>query len=275
MLAPSVLESSLPANAQACEEYCRRGSAASSILDAEASSLGRVSRPQGLSVGPYLAIAVAVAFLGALFAAWRRPEPQVIAAVQHFAAGLVFAAAATEVLPSMMHERAIEPVVIGGAVGILAMLGVRKLGELVKGPVGLVTMIGVDILIDGLVLGLAFASGRREGLILSIALSVEVLFLGLAVGTAFGPATPRWRSVGATLGVALLLPAGAYLGAPAHLLPVSVLTGMFSFALIALLYLVTEELLVEAHEVADTPWSTALFFVGFLLLVVLEEGISA
>jgi ZIP family zinc transporter len=44
--------------------------------------------------------------------------------------------------------------------------------------------------------------------------------------------------------------------------------------LIALLYLVTEELLVEAHEVPDRPWVTATFFAGFLVLLLLEETIG-
>ena len=221
-----------------------------------------------------LAIAVAVACFGALVAAWRPPGPKLTAAVQHFAAGLVFAAAAIEVLPSMMHDRAIAPVIAGGAAGILAMLGVRKLGCVLQGPAGLVAMVGVDILVDGLVLGLAFVAGGRQGFLLTIALCVELLFLGLAVSTAFSEGTPRWKSVGTTCGIALLLPVGAFLGAPARALPPAILTGLFAFALIALLYLVTEELLVEAHEVKDTPWSTALFFVGFLLLVLIEEGLG-
>ena len=41
--------------------------------------------------------------------------------------------------------------------------------------------------------------------------------------------------------------------------------------MIALLYLVTEKLLVEAYETPDRPWVTALFLVGSLLLLVLEE----
>ncbi len=40
----------------------------------------------------------------------------------------------------------------------------------------------------------------------------------------------------------------------------------------ALLYLVTEELLVDAHEANDTPLLTAMFFVGFLALFVLESN---
>jgi ZIP family zinc transporter len=47
-----------------------------------------------------------------------------------------------------------------------------------------------------------------------------------------------------------------------------------AFELVALLYLVTEELLVKAHETADTPLITAVFFVGFFLLILTEEMIG-
>jgi ZIP family zinc transporter len=39
----------------------------------------------------------------------------------------------------------------------------------------------------------------------------------------------------------------------------------------ALLFLVTEELLVEAHERPDTAFISAMFFVGFLALLTIEE----
>ena len=47
---------------------------------------------------------------------------------------------------------------------------------------------------------------------------------------------------------------------------------MIAFGTAALIYLVTEELLVEAHEhrVQENPLTAALFFVGFLLLITLE-----
>jgi ZIP family zinc transporter len=54
-------------------------------------------------------------------------------------------------------------------------------------------------------------------------------------------------------------------------LPPIIITGFLSFGLMALLYLVTEELLVEAHEKPDTPLISSMFFVGFLGLLVLEE----
>lgn len=72
------------------------------------------------------------------------------------------------------------------------------------------------------------------------------------------------------LGLGLLFMVGGVLG-------VTVLQGpsrhaialVLSFGLAALLFLVTEELLVEAHEVPETPLITALFFAGFLLFLVL------
>ena len=68
---------------------------------------------------------------------------------------------------------------------------------------------------------------------------------------------------------------GVLLSAPIEYASAPVKTGLFAFGLVALLYLVTEELLVEAHEQAeDTPWITALFFVGFLVLLVLQEAIG-
>lgn len=49
--------------------------------------------------------------------------------------------------------------------------------------------------------------------------------------------------------------------------PFAVLLGA---GIVAMLYLVTEELLVEAPEVEETPWSPAAFFLGFLLFLVIE-----
>ena len=149
---------------------------------------------------------------------------------------------------------------------------VKQVEERFKGAAGLLSAVGVDILIDGLVLGIGFAAGERAGLLLTIALTLEVIFLGLTVATELGETIrSRAKVVGIIAVLVLLLPAGTILAAPVSLLPGVVVTGFFSFGLIALLYLVTEELLVEAHETRDRPWVTAMFFAGFLALLVIEE----
>jgi zinc transporter, ZIP family len=64
--------------------------------------------------------------------------------------------------------------------------------------------------------------------------------------------------VGALLGRTLLADASVH-----------TLAGLLSFGCAALLFLVTEELLIEAHESADTAVTTTMFFVGFLVFLLL------
>jgi ZIP family zinc transporter len=150
------------------------------------------------------------------------------------------------------------------------MMLLKDLEQKASGPAGLLATVGIDLLIDGLVLGLGFAAGAKQGLLLAVALTIEVLFLGLTVAVALKE-REWWRPVVWTAGLVLLLPVGALASTPIHLMPPAVLTAALAFGLIALLYLVTEELLVEAHEVQDRPWITAMFFAGFLLMLLLAQ----
>ena len=209
---------------------------------------------------------------GAMLAVLRPPGPRVTSAIQHFAAGLVFAAASAELLPDLKHQGHASWVLAGGAAGVLVMLGVREIGEHTGGALSLAVATAVDLLIDGLVLGMGVAAGERQAMLLAIALTVEVLFLGVSVCLAFADRIPsKGIRILATGAIALLLPAGAALGYPAGGLPPKMLAAIFAFALVALLYLVTEELLVEAHEVEEGPWITAMFFAGFLGLLLVDE----
>lgn len=220
----------------------------------------------------YTVIPILAAIVGGLLTLLHRPSHSVVSAIQHFAAGIVFSAAAVEILPHLKHEGALWPIVIGGGLGVAAMLGLKTIGDRTEGKVGLVSLIGADLLIDGVVLGLAFQAGAKAGLLLTIALTIEVLFLALSVAAELGDAPDRRiRNVVTTSALALMLPVGVLFAAPLASAPAVVVTGAFAFGLVALLYLVTEELLVEAHEAGDTPWATALFFVGFLLLLILED----
>lgn len=220
-------------------------------------------------------IPVTAVLLGSLVAVTRRPSEAVVSAMQHLAAGVVFAAAAVEILPQVMHEGSPIATFIGGAIGIMVMLSLKAIEGRAKGPIAMLGAVGVDILIDGLVLGLAFVAGGKAGILLTIALTLEVLFLGLTVTTELGETIrSKARIVAITLGIALLLPIGAALATPVALLSPVVIAGFLSFGLMALLYLVTEELLVEAHEKPDTPLISAMFFIGFLGLLLIEEILS-
>ena len=234
---------------------------------------------------PFLAIPAVAAVLGGVVAAFRPPGRRLQSVIQHFAGGVVFAAVAGELLPELMYEAAAIPTIIGFAVGVGLMLGVKRLTE--GGPAegaegadddgarGLVTTVAIDMVIDGLLVGVGFAAGAEAGLVVTIALSLEVLFLVLATAAALvGAGASRGRVLATTAGLTALLLAGAVGGTlAAGALSGGALAGLLAFGVAALLYLVTEELLVEAHETEDTPLATATFFAGFLALLLLEMAL--
>lgn len=223
----------------------------------------------------YTIVPVVAVVLGSLVALARTPSAAFTSAMQHLAAGVVFAAAATEILPQVLHGTAPIATFIGGACGVAVMLLLKSLEARATGPLALLSAIGIDIFIDGLVLGLSFLAGERAGLLLTIALTLEVLFLGVTLATELRETIASTQRIALTIGaLALLLPLGAVIAAPVGKLPTQVITAFLSFGLMALLYLVTEELLVEAHEKPDSPLITAMFFAGFLGLVLMEEFIS-
>lgn len=217
-------------------------------------------------------IPVAVAACGAAWTTFNKPRPAVIGAIQHFAAGVIFYAAAGELLPDAVRQGKVGPIILGGVVGIAAMLVLRSFGKgTAERPTGLLAASGVDAVVDGLVLGLGFSAGQQQGVLLAVAIAIEYLFLGLSMAGAFGKGTARWKVVGGATGVALAVPLGVLISQPIGALSQSWHTAAFSFGLIALLYLVTEELLTEAHAKPETRWGAAMFFTGFLILMVLNQ----
>lgn len=219
---------------------------------------------------------VLAAVLGAVAATLLSPGEKTVSGIRHFAAGVVFAAAAGEILPDVVHGGApVLPTFIGGALGVVLMLLVKQAEEWMAGPAGLIAAIGIDVLLDGVVLGLAMLAGEKAGLLIAIALTLEILSLGLVLTTSMaGFIRSPVRIVVSIAGLTLLLPVGALLAAPASMLPQAVFAALLALALVALLYLVTEELLAEAHETRDTPLITSMFFIGFLGLLILEEMVA-
>jgi ZIP family zinc transporter len=216
---------------------------------------------------------------GAVLAAFRPPSPHLRSVFQHAAAGVVFAAVAGELLPEATAVHSVAGVVVGFAAGVGLMLVVRMLTEPATGageesdnPRGLIIAVVIDLMVDGLLVGIGFAAGAEVGLLVTVALTLEVLFLGLATAAALdsaGVRPPQAIATAVGLGAVLILSAvagaailGGLSGAP--------FAAVLGFGSAALLYLVTEELLVEAHEVPETPLTTASFFAGFLALLVIE-----
>ena len=221
--------------------------------------------------------------LGGAIASVYQPNDKLTAATQHFAAGVVFAAVAKELLPKLGAENEPIALIIGFSLGVISMLLLKKFSnrlmeneEQRKGiSLGLVSAVGVDLFIDGILIGVSFLAGARGGILIAIALAMEILFLGLSTTATLGS-----RSVGIktllllSFCLALLIPIGSIVGATLlSQLPIVITDGFLAFGVAALLYLVTEELLTEAHEqeFTETPVITDCFFIGFLCILLLEN----
>lgn len=219
-----------------------------------------------------MAIPATVALGGGVLAAVWSPSHQARSLIQHFAAGVVLAALAVELLPEIGREHAPALVLIGAfALGSLFMYGLKLWTLRIEhqaaaagsaSSTGLLLATFIDVAVDGFIIGAGFAAGGETGTILALGLSVELLFLGLALAS---EATAGWRIVaisgalgGTVLGFALL--GNLLLAGASH----AVIGGALAFSAAALLYLVTEELLMEAHEVEEKPVSTLVLFSGFL-----------
>jgi zinc transporter, ZIP family len=227
----------------------------------------------------YSLLPVITAIAGAAITTLRPPGPRVRSALQHFAAGVVFAVVAVELMPDVIRQHKPMAVIIGFTLGIGLMLGIRFLTRRAEEkaapaqgslPTAMLAAIGTDILIDGFLIGIGFAAGAKEGKLLTFALTAELLSLGLALAVTLRESGIRHAKVIVTTSLlAVLLVVGTVLGETIlRGIPETWMEIVLSFGLAALLYLVTEELLVEAHEVPETPAITACFFAGFLLFVV-------
>src|SRR5689334_6817657 len=86
-----------------------------------------------LNVLAHAAFPAAAVVVGGIAASVRAPGPATRSAVQHFAAGVVFAALATELLPDVMHRRLPLVTIVGFALGVAAMLGLKALTERPEG----------------------------------------------------------------------------------------------------------------------------------------------
>lgn len=226
---------------------------------------------------------VLAAVAGSTVAGITKVSAKVTSGVQHFAAGVVFAAVAVEVLPDLREDGHLVSVVIAFAAGVVGLLALARFSDKLEAknaaasvttivPIGLVIAVGIDLLIDGLLVGVGATVGLKQGVILAIALTLEILFLSLSVAA-------ELQSRGASRRVATLVPSGLGLltavGAIGGALALQgagpvVLAPVLAFGAAALLYLVTEELLVEAHEVDETPLLAGMFFLGFIVIFVLS-----
>jgi zinc transporter, ZIP family len=229
---------------------------------------------------PYILLAAGAGLVGGVLALFWSPGVRVRGAVQHFAAGAVLAAVASNVIPEVERTGTFLGIMGGFILGGLMMIGLKwfvlrfesEEKKKQKFPVGLAIAAAVDTFLDGAIISIGFSSGGQLGVLLAIALGLELLFLTLSVGVELrkGQFKP-WQGLAITGGIACLLLVGAFV---ASLLfgdaSEATLAIVLSFGASALIYLIAEELLVENIQAEESIFSTVMLFSGFLVLLALK-----
>lgn len=225
-------------------------------------------------------IATGAGLVGGVTALLWAPRVKARSALQHFAAGVVIAAVASDLIPEVEKIGTATGILGGFAAGGLTMIGLKwvvlkfekyeeKKHQL---PVGLAAAAGVDTFVDGAIISAGFSTGQQLGALLAIALAVELFFLTLSVGSEFHKRkSKRWQGLLATVVIAAMMMIGA-LAAFFSLRGASdaTIAVVLAFGAAALIYLVAEELLVEAIEAEESLFSTATLFAGFLVVLAIK-----
>jgi zinc transporter, ZIP family len=213
----------------------------------------------------------------------RPPGEKVRAHVEHLAAGVLLAVIAFSVsyeVRQLDHLAAALGGLTAGAAFMVAMkTTLRRLQAPNEGrsPIGFVAAAGIDTLIDGVLIGAAFAIRPELAMLVLIGLGIELFVLNMSVASELLALRMRRGAVLAlTTLIACTLGAGAAVGAfglsksgPA------LQAAALAFALAALLYLVAEELLLRGNDQENSPTTTTAFFVGFITLagyIMVVEG---
>ena len=234
------------------------------------------------SIFLYALIPFITFIIGGLIANIRQPSNTWQSIIQHFSSGVVFAVVAVDMLPEISKSHLIPQVAIGFIGGVLLMLCIRAYAEKVEEwqeqskqtglPLAMLGAVGVDVVVDGFLIGVSFAANEQAGQFLSIALGLEMFSLGLALSTSLTQATVRRINsmLIVTLLAATVVTSALISHWLIHFLPTSSIPLLLAFGLASLLYLVTEELLHKAHQLPDNAYITATFFIGFLIFLILS-----
>lgn len=234
-----------------------------------------------LAIAQYALLPALALSLSGIAASFYSLSLKARSAVLHFAAGVIISVVAVEILPQVVRYRNWLLTLVGFGGGIVLMLLIRQFTERAEHqapsrqmpvlPITFLLVLGIDVVVDGILLGVGFAAGAKEGRLLAYALGIESISLGLATATTLTQTgLPRGRSISLLIGLAVLFLVSSVGGATLlHNLSPTGLDLVLSFGLAALLFLVTEELLQEAHIAQEPAWLTATFYGGFLLFLLL------
>lgn len=215
--------------------------------------------------------------IGGVTALMKAPSAKLSSLIQHFAAGVVFAAVILELIPQVVPIKYPFVFIGGFCCGLLLMLTVKTATKylaqnyaLCTIPWSLIIGVAIDMLVDGLLIGIAFLSGVQGGILVAVALAIQLFFVGLATMNVLRKKISIFSCMSLLVALAALIIIGAISGGMVlSMMSLQTNYAVIAFGVAALLYLVTEELLEQAHHTQNTPIITSTFFLGFLIIMLL------
>ena len=220
--------------------------------------------------------------LGGLLGSRLRPGKRFRAVVAHLVGGLVLGIAAADLMPAASDSGHPLALAIGFCLGFSLLLVINVVledpddnSEQSRPRPMLLLMLPflIDSLIDGLVVGISSKAAEQQWVI-PVAVALEMGLATLGLGTLLGRGAGRWRSrvsgalmaVTYVIGLSVSLVITNGLQGPA-------LTGTLAFGTAALIYLVVEEVMKEAHARGedDSGVVNVAFFIGLLCIWLLDS----
>ena len=231
------------------------------------------------------AVLAATMIASGIAAIYLRPGKTLCTLILHFAGGMVFAIVSMELWPFVRQGHVTIAEGLGFFLGIAVLLGFRWLSHNAIWrdeqsssthplPVNVLVETAENILIDGLVISMAFAATKKAGMLLTLVLAIEAISLGIAAATRSSKGSHAKRiALIFFLGSCYVIAAAAGAVLLRHLSAEGVLVALCSGAA-ALLFLATEEILVEARPPNPLPHRAAAFFAGYFVLLLLDGVVS-
>ena len=219
---------------------------------------------------------------GGLLGSRIRPGSRVRAVVAHLVGGLVLGIAAADLMPAASNSGNPVALAIGFSLGFSMLLVINAFLEQpderhkqgrARPMLMLMLPFLIDSLIDGVVVGISSKAAEQQWVI-PVAVALEMGLATLGLGTLLGRGAGRWRSrvsgalmaVTYVIGLSVSLVITNGLQGPA-------LTGTLAFGTAALIYLVVEEVMKEAHARGedDSGVVNVAFFIGLLCIWLLDS----
>ena len=221
--------------------------------------------------------------IGGILASRFNPGKLLRGIVAHLVGGLVLGIAAADLMPAASRNDHPYALAIGFCLGFVLLLVINALlqdpkassnGNQSQPMLLLIFPFVVDSLIDGLVVGISNEAAQQKWVI-PVAVGLEMGLATLGLGTLLGRGAGRWRSrlAGGVMALTYLvgLTLSKYLTDDLH---GPALTGMLAFGTAALIYLVVEEVMKEAHSRGENDSSivNVAFFIGLLCVWLLDSS---